>query len=68
MVYAHLRGNIGLKSQVSCNIPRQVDGSYKTIVELAKIGMSYWQKVIYSPTSMTLSGSVAKNLAFIRNQ
>jgi putative transposase len=22
MVYAHLRGNIGLKFQVSCNIPR----------------------------------------------
>ena len=55
MVYAHLRGNIGLKSQVSCNIPRQVAGTYKTIVELAKIRMSYWQKVIYSPTSMTLS-------------
>jgi len=55
MVYAHLRGNIGLKSQVSCNIPRQVSGTYNTIVELAKIGMSYWQKVTYSPTSMTLS-------------
>jgi hypothetical protein len=53
--YAHLRGNIVLKSQVSCNFPRQVAGPYKTIVELAKIGMSYWQKVIYSPTSMTLS-------------
>lgn len=55
MVYSHLRENIGLKSQVSCNIPRQVAGTYKTIVELAKISMSYWQKVVYSPTSMTLS-------------
>ena len=55
MVYPYLRENIGLKSQVSCNIPRQVAGTYKTIVELAKIGMSYWQKVMYSPTSMTLS-------------
>jgi hypothetical protein len=55
MVYAHPRGNIGLDSQVSCNIPRQVAGTYKTIVELAKIGMSYWQKVTYSLTSMTLS-------------
>ena len=27
-----------LKHQVSCNIPRQVVGSYKTIVELAKTG------------------------------
>jgi IS605 OrfB family transposase len=55
MVYSYLRENIGLKSQVSCNIPRQVAGTYKTIVELAKIGMSYWQKITYSPTSMTLS-------------
>ena len=49
IVYGYLRENIGLKSQVSCNIPRQVAGTYKTIVELAKIGMSYWQKVNYSP-------------------
>lgn len=55
MVYSYLREIIGLKSQVSCNIPRQVAGTYKTIVELTKIGMSYWQKITYSPTSMTLS-------------
>ena len=55
LVYSHLRENIGLKSQVSCNIPRQVAGTYKTIKELTKIGMSHWQRVIYSPTSMTLS-------------
>ena len=53
--YAYLRGNIVLKFQVSCNFPRQVAGPYKTILELAKIGMSYWQKVTYSLTSMTLS-------------
>ena len=55
MVYGYLRENIGLKSQVSCNIPRQVAGTYKTIVELEKIGMSYWQKVTYSSSSITLS-------------
>lgn len=55
MVYSHLRENIGLKSQVSCNIPRQVAGTYKTILELIKIGKSKWQQVTYSPTSMTLS-------------
>jgi len=55
MVYAPLRGNIGLKSQVSCNIPRQVAGTYKTIVELTKIEMNYWQKITSSPTSMKLS-------------
>ena len=55
MVYSHLREKIGLKSQVSCNIPRQVAGTYKTIVELAKIGMSLWQRITYSSNSMTLS-------------
>ncbi|RPJ76681.1 MAG: transposase [Alphaproteobacteria bacterium] len=55
MVYGYLREKIGLKSQVSCNIPRQVAGTYKTIVELAKIGMSFWQRVTYSSNSMTLS-------------
>jgi len=55
IVYGHLREKLGLKSQVSCNIPRQVAGTYKTIVELAKIGMSYWQRIMYSPNSMTLS-------------
>ncbi|AGB48357.1 transposase, IS605 OrfB family, central region [Methanomethylovorans hollandica DSM 15978] len=55
LVYNHLREELGLKSQVSCNIPRQVAGTYKTIVELAKQGLSYWQKIVYSPTSMILS-------------
>ena len=36
-LYSHLRESIGLKSQVSCNIPRQVAGSYKTLVEQIKI-------------------------------
>jgi len=54
-VYGYLREKLGLKSQVSCNIPRQVAGTYKTIVELAKIGMSYWQRITYSSNSMTLS-------------
>jgi len=54
MVYAHLRGNICLKSQVRCNIPRQVAGTYKTIIELEKTGMSH-AKITYFLTSMTLS-------------
>ena len=32
MTYEYLREKLGLKSQVSCNIPRQVAGTYKTIV------------------------------------
>ena len=55
MVYSYLREKINLKSQVSCNIPRQVAGTYKTLVELEKIGMSYWQRITYSSNSMTLS-------------
>jgi len=42
MVYAYLRESIGLKFQMSYNIPKQVAGTYKTIIELVKIGMRYW--------------------------
>lgn len=44
LVYNHLREELGLKSQVSCNIPRQVAVSYKTIVELVKHGLNYGKK------------------------
>lgn len=55
MVYSYLRENLGLKSQVSCNIPRQVAGTYKTLVELEKIGIGEWKHITYSASSMTLS-------------
>ena len=55
LVYSHLRESIGLKSQVSCNIPRQVAGSYKTLVEHIKCKKTKWQKLKYTPSSMTLS-------------
>lgn len=55
LVYNHLRERIGLKSQVSCNIPRQVAGSYKTLVEQIKCKKTKWQQLIYTPSSMTLS-------------
>lgn len=55
LVYSHLRERIGLKSQVSCNIPRQVAGSYKTLVEQIKCKKTKWQQLIYTPSSMTLS-------------
>jgi putative transposase len=44
-----------LKSQVSCNIPRQVAGSYKTLVDQIKYKKTKWQKLFYAPSSMTLS-------------
>lgn len=55
MVYGYLRERIGLKSQVSCNIPRQVAGSYKTLRELIKCKKAEWQRLVYTPSSMTLS-------------
>ena len=55
LVYSHLRESIGLKSQVSCNIPRQVAGSYKTLIEQIKIKKTKWQQLVYTPSSMTLS-------------
>ena len=55
MVYPYLREKIGLKSQVSCNIPRQVAGSYKTLLEQIKCKKTKWQKLQYTPSSMTLS-------------
>ncbi|WP_462271926.1 hypothetical protein [Methanohalophilus sp.] len=51
-VYSYLREILKLKSQMSCNIPRQVAGCYKT---LYKQKTSKWQKVEFSPSSMTFS-------------
>ncbi|AKB77758.1 Mobile element protein [Methanosarcina horonobensis HB-1 = JCM 15518] len=55
IVYGYLREKLGLKSQVSCNIPRQVAGSYKTLSDQIKCKKSEWQKLVYTPSSMTLS-------------
>lgn len=52
IVYSHLRENLELKSQMSCNIPRQVAGCYKT---LNKDKKAKWQQVEFAPTSMTFS-------------
>ncbi|TGC10625.1 RNA-guided endonuclease InsQ/TnpB family protein [Methanolobus halotolerans] len=51
LVYPYLRENLELKSQMSCNIPRQVAGCYKTL----KKNKAKWQRVEFSPTSMTFS-------------
>lgn len=55
MIYAHLREALKLKSQISCNIPRQVAGAYRALKEQVKIGMAEWQLLKFRPTSMTLS-------------
>jgi len=51
-VYSYLRETLKLKSQMSCNIPRQVAGCYKTLKKQKK---PKWQKVEFSPSSMTFS-------------
>lgn len=53
--YGYLREELKLKSQISCNIPRQVAGAYKTLREQIKIGKTTWQLLKFRPTSMTLS-------------
>lgn len=55
ITYAHLREVLNLKSQISCNIPRQVAGAYKTLVEQIKMGMAEWRLLVFRPTCMTLS-------------
>jgi len=55
LVYPHLREQLDLKSQMSCNIPRQVAGCYKTLQEQISIEQSTWQCITFSPSSMTFS-------------
>ncbi|WP_321416681.1 transposase [uncultured Methanomethylovorans sp.] len=69
IVYRYLREVIGLKSQMSCNIPRQVSGCYKTLKEQIKEGKVIWKEITFSPYSMTLSYkrdfSISQNLVSI---
>ncbi|WP_321416600.1 transposase [uncultured Methanomethylovorans sp.] len=55
IVYGYLREVIGLKSQMSCNVPRQVSGCYKTLKEQIKERKVIWKEITFSPYSMTLS-------------
>lgn len=54
LVYSDVR-SLGLKSQMACNICRQVSGTYKTMWEQVKIGQTEWQLIQYSPTNVTFS-------------
>lgn len=53
--YNHLRKEIGLKSQMSCNIVRQVCGTYATLKKQIKEKKTKWQKIKYAPTNITYS-------------
>lgn len=54
LVYDDVR-SIGLKSQMACNICRQVAGTYKTLQEQVKIEQAEWQLIQYKPTNVTFS-------------
>jgi len=53
-VYQDVR-NLGLLSQMTCNICRQVAGTYKTLKEQIKTGQAEWQEIQYRPTNVTFS-------------
>ncbi|MGA9099300.1 MAG: UPF0175 family protein [Methanotrichaceae archaeon] len=51
----HLRNQLSLKSQMACNVARQVSGAYKTLQEQVNIEQTEWQLLEFSPTSATFS-------------
>jgi IS605 OrfB family transposase len=55
LTYAHLRAEIGLKSQMSCNVARQTAGAYKTLQSQIRKGETYWQLLKFAPTNIKFS-------------
>ncbi len=53
--YRYLRNEIGLKSQMCCNVARQVAGAYKTLQDQVLSGQAEWQLLEFDPTSATFS-------------
>ena len=53
--YKHLRNNLNLKSQMACNVARQVCGAYKTLQSQIDKKESEWQLLDFDPTSATFS-------------
>lgn len=59
IIYQNVR-DLGLKSQMACNVCRQVSGTYKTLqdqITKTKNGDNpvEWQKITYKPTTITFS-------------
>lgn len=53
--YRHLRNSLNLKSQMACNVARQVSGAYKTLQSQIDKEESEWQLLDFDPTSATFS-------------
>jgi len=59
--YGHLRNNLNLKSQMTCNVARQVSGAYKTFQSQIDKKESEWQLLDLGPTSATFSLNAISN-------
>lgn len=55
LTYRHLRENIGLLSQMSCNVARQVAGAYKNLQKQIEKGKAEWQRIKFEPTNIKFS-------------
>jgi putative transposase len=53
--YRYLRNELGLKSQMCCNVARQVAGAYKTLQDQVLSQQAEWQLLEFSHTSATFS-------------
>lgn len=55
LTYKHLRESIGLLSQMSCNVARQVAGAYKSLQKKVEKGKSEWKQIEFEPTNIKFS-------------
>lgn len=55
VVYPTLREEYNLKSQMACNVVRQVTGTYRTLQQQVKTKKTKWQEIEFAPTNMTCS-------------
>lgn len=53
--YKHLREDIGLKSQMACNVARQVSGAYFSLKKKVTEKKAKWQLLTFAPTNITCS-------------
>ncbi|MFB6088267.1 MAG: RNA-guided endonuclease InsQ/TnpB family protein [Candidatus Aenigmatarchaeota archaeon] len=55
LTYKHLRENVGLLSQMSCNVARQVAGAYSSLQKKVEKGKSKWKQIKFKPTNIKFS-------------
>jgi len=55
LTYAYLRSEIGLKSQMSCNVARQTTRAYRTLQAQIRKDETRWQLLKFAPTNAKFS-------------